>query len=310
MDLLEVQLFGALAILIEGLIGGSVPFLLAKSSRIKLILALGNAFSGGIFVGAAFIHMFPDAIEMFGEVVVSDFPWAMMTAVLTIYMLFYIEYVFLDPADHEMLHSHGDEEGVSQTKEVTEHDAEKESLLGGNDDHHDHHHHHSQSSLSTTSVSSVWVMLVAMSMHALITGVATGVNTDQDSVTALLLAVLAHKWCEVMAVSIPISQCKTLSKAMQYGMVAFLSCMTPLGVCIGVAARLSISDSALDWTQAVATSMSAGTFTYVAFAEVMIPEFSREYDHRDKTLSRNIRYGRWLMALGGTLFMAWVATLE
>ncbi|GIQ92592.1 hypothetical protein KIPB_016454, partial [Kipferlia bialata] len=59
---------------------------------------------------AAFIHMYPDAIEMFAEVVVSDFPWAMMTAVLTIYVLFYIEYVFLDPSDHEMLHSHGDEE--------------------------------------------------------------------------------------------------------------------------------------------------------------------------------------------------------
>ncbi|GIQ79694.1 zinc/iron permease, partial [Kipferlia bialata] len=175
---------------------------------------------------------------------------------------------------------------------------------------HDHTHTHDHGSLTTMPVSSVWVMLIAMSMHAVITGVATGVNSDKDSVMALMVAIIAHKWCEVMAVAIPISQCMTLSKAMQYGMVFFLSAMTPLGILIGVMVQMSISEASLDWTQAIATSASAGTFTYVAFAEVLIPEFSREYDQTDKTLSRGIRYARWGMALGGTLFMAWVATLE
>jgi zinc transporter 1/2/3 len=79
MGLLEVKLGSAALILTTGLLGGFLPLRFDESERSKRLLAVGNGFAGGIFLGAGLIHMLGDAQENF-RTVTKDYPLALLIA--------------------------------------------------------------------------------------------------------------------------------------------------------------------------------------------------------------------------------------
>jgi len=52
-------------IVLGGLAGGLAPIKIGISPKGERLLSLGNAFAGGVFLGAGLIHMLPDANEKF-----------------------------------------------------------------------------------------------------------------------------------------------------------------------------------------------------------------------------------------------------
>ena len=94
MSLLVVKAFAAVSILIVGIIGGAVPLLAARHQAGHRFLSLGNALAGGIFLGAGFIHLLPEASETLGEVV--DYPLAPLLAALGIGILLLIDRVVFE----------------------------------------------------------------------------------------------------------------------------------------------------------------------------------------------------------------------
>ena len=64
----DIKLLFVLVIFATGVLGGLAPFRVKETANSKLQMARGNAFAGGIFLGAGLLHMLPDSAEAFSEV--------------------------------------------------------------------------------------------------------------------------------------------------------------------------------------------------------------------------------------------------
>ena len=59
------KIIALVAILITGIAGGLLSRILSAGKKSELVFTMGNAFAGGVFLGAGVIHMLPDAREGF-----------------------------------------------------------------------------------------------------------------------------------------------------------------------------------------------------------------------------------------------------
>ena len=83
-----------MAILAVGLVGGVIPFLAARHHGSHRFFSLGNALAGGIFLGAGFIHLLPEAGEVFEEV--AEYPLAPLLAAVGVGVLLLIDRVLFE----------------------------------------------------------------------------------------------------------------------------------------------------------------------------------------------------------------------
>ena len=94
-----------------GICFGSAPILMHLTEKNKAYFSLANAFSGGIFIGAALLHMLPDAAEDFenlGKSMWMDgYPWGNLIAALGFVCTLFLEvgiyisiYIYIDPNLH------------------------------------------------------------------------------------------------------------------------------------------------------------------------------------------------------------------
>lgn len=107
-----------------------------------------------------------------------------------------------------------------------------------------------------------------MGIHAFITGTALGVLNSMANFIGLLVAIVAHKWAEAIAVGISFVRNKVSHLKTVIGLVIF-SLLTPLGILLG----MFVTSSPLG--EAIMLSISAGTFLYIAVAEIISAEFAK-----------------------------------
>ena len=93
-SLLAVKAAAVLAILVFGLVGGAIPILATRHHASHRILSLGNALAGGIFLGAGFLHLLPEASETLEDVV--EYPLAPLLAAIGVCVLLLIDRVLLE----------------------------------------------------------------------------------------------------------------------------------------------------------------------------------------------------------------------
>ena len=94
MSLVAVKAIAALAVLAIGIVGGIVPLLVARHQASRRFLSLGNALAGGIFLGAGFIHLLPEAAEALEDVV--DYPLAALLAAFGVGILLLVDRVLFE----------------------------------------------------------------------------------------------------------------------------------------------------------------------------------------------------------------------
>ena len=94
MSLLSIKIIAALAILGIGIIGGLIPLIASRRQAGRRFLSLGNSLAGGIFLGAGFIHLLPEAAEALEEVV--EYPLAALLAALGVGILLLIDRVVFE----------------------------------------------------------------------------------------------------------------------------------------------------------------------------------------------------------------------
>ena len=94
MSLLAIKIIAALAILAVGIAGGIIPLLVARQHGSRRFLSLGNSLAGGIFLGAGFIHLLPEAGEAFEEV--AEYPLAPLLAAVGVGVLLLIDRVLFE----------------------------------------------------------------------------------------------------------------------------------------------------------------------------------------------------------------------
>ena len=93
-SLLTIKIVAALSILAVGIAGGIIPLLAGRRHGSRRFLSLGNSLAGGIFLGAGFIHLLPEAGEAFEEI--FEYPLAPLLAAAGVAGLLLIDRVLFD----------------------------------------------------------------------------------------------------------------------------------------------------------------------------------------------------------------------
>eukprot|EP00468_Gymnochlora_sp_CCMP2014_P011110 CAMPEP_0167760134 /NCGR_PEP_ID=MMETSP0110_2-20121227/11419_1 /TAXON_ID=629695 /ORGANISM="Gymnochlora sp., Strain CCMP2014" /LENGTH=331 /DNA_ID=CAMNT_0007646615 /DNA_START=76 /DNA_END=1071 /DNA_ORIENTATION=- len=76
----------AAVIFLAGAFGITIPFLPCVE-RVKRIESIGEAHTGGLFLGLAFLHVLPDGVENWDDAGTGDYPFAMLIMCLSFILL-------------------------------------------------------------------------------------------------------------------------------------------------------------------------------------------------------------------------------
>lgn len=93
-SLLAIKIAAIVAILGVAAVGGAIPILATRHHASHRFFSLGNSLAGGIFLGAGFIHLLPEAAELLGSVV--EYPLAPLLAAVGVALLLLIDRVVLE----------------------------------------------------------------------------------------------------------------------------------------------------------------------------------------------------------------------
>lgn len=93
-SLLAIKIAAVVAILAVAAVGGTIPILATRHHASHRFFSLGNSLAGGIFLGAGFIHLLPEAAELLGSVV--EYPLAPLLAAVGVAVLLLIDRVVLE----------------------------------------------------------------------------------------------------------------------------------------------------------------------------------------------------------------------
>jgi len=258
MDLIYLRITFVVLIFLTGLIGGRVPLKLGTSVAHQRFFSLGNAFAGGIFLGAGLIHMLPDATHYFGQFFGSDFnyPIAFCVAAVGFVFILLLEKVVLS----------GKESAV-----ITE-------VSKSNQD----------------PLFLAYILAVLLSVHSIIAGLALGAENSAVDSFAIFIAIVAHKGSASFALSVNL--CRSDMKPERImRIIAFFSCMTPLGIIAGAGISQLLTDRYEMLAEAFFDALACGTFLYITSLHIINEEF---FNPKDKWLKFSfLASGLGLMAL-------------
>lgn len=233
MNIWIFKLSAFIAVFITGWIGSSLALRLGSLPGSKRAFSLGNAFAGGIFLGAGLIHMLPDAQQGFRAFFGSyNFPWVSLICACGFLLVLFLEKVFTS----------GHEELVICEKQ----------------------HEHGRFS--------PYILTLVLSVHSIIAGIALGTEDVIKKAVIILLAIIAHKGSAAFAVTVNLSRAEVPIPKLKK-IVAFFSLMTPLGIILGLILTTLLEGRAELIVEGVFDALAAGTFLYVALIDVIEEEF-------------------------------------
>jgi len=98
--LIQLKLGLLVAVLVAGVLGGAIPLRQRDGHGPERLLAYGNAFAAGFFLGAGLIHMLPDASEAWSALG-WHYPMAYLLAAFAVLLMLLFEHVLLPDTAHE-----------------------------------------------------------------------------------------------------------------------------------------------------------------------------------------------------------------
>ena len=147
--------------------------------------------------------------------------------------------------------------------------ANEQSVLPDVNKKHHNHRHYLRS----------YLLLIALSVHALFEGLAVGLFQDVDHMVELLGALIIHK-C-ILGFSIGINLVQHSFPASMVARSSFIfSAMSPVGVGIGILMLTYASTSLGRIFSAIFQAIATGTFLYVTFFEIFFHELNSKECHR------------------------------
>ena len=158
----------ALAIFVAAWSGGRLPSLLRDRNVGSRLLGWCTAFAAGIFLGFGLLHLLGDSRDTWSELGRNP-ALAPALAVVGFMAILFLEHVLLPPAAHSVVHAHS---GEPLSPEAA-------------------------APLSSGSVP--WTLLLALSIHSILAGLALGVERSAAGVWFIFVAIVAHKWSAAFA---------------------------------------------------------------------------------------------------------------
>ncbi len=213
------RLFAAAIIFIIAFFFGLLPILLHRKSSKNHLLTYGESFARGIFLGAGFIHLLPDAINHFQRVMGNvDYPIIPTLCALAILFLYFIE------------------QGIA-------------SLFDKN--------------VSHQKTWKAYLLLIILSIHSILAGVALGVDTTLASFIIIFVAIIAHKGSAAFALSISMNVNEIKTRRI-INLIFVFSLMTPIGILFGSYVHHILQNNNAILISSIFNALAAGTFIYIA----------------------------------------------
>jgi zinc transporter 1/2/3 len=238
--MIGIKLVLLLALLATAFACGALP--LRRSSGAgsgpNRLLESGNAFAAGIFLGAGFVHMLPDANAAW-QALGWNYPIGMLLAAAAVILMLLFEHVLPPEAAHHAMHA-------PSADRFATHQA------------HDH-------------ASTTYAILTALSIHSLLEGLALGAQRDLRSALVIFAAILAHKSMEGFALGVSLAR-RALPDARAGRLLALFAAATPVGIVAGTTVGALGGPLQLA-CEAAFLSLAAGTFAYVATVDILREEF-------------------------------------
>jgi len=235
-----IKLVLLLALLAIALLCGALPLRRrgAGETGPNRLLEWGNAAAAGIFLGAGFVHMLPDANAVW-EQLGWHYPIGMLLAAAAIILMLLFEHV-LPPEDaHHAMH------------------APSADRFGARGEH-------------EGSLRAVYAILTALSIHSLLEGLALGAQGELRSALVIFAAILAHKSMEGFALGVSLARSATVPRPS--ALPALFAVATPVGIVAGATVGAFEGPTRLA-CEATFLSLAAGTFAYVATLDILREEF-------------------------------------
>lgn len=269
MSLFTTKLLVAAVVLLAGWLGGALVLGRASKDRESRLLSWGNAFAAGVFLGTGLIHTLSEASGLWRDLG-WQYPIAFVLAATSFCLILLFEHVLLPDDAHAMIHAH--------TGDPLEHEG------------HSHGHHHPVREASPTA------LVVALSAHSVLAGLALGAQRLMVSTLIIALAILAHKATASLALGITLARRGTAPRKARRYLLLFAA-MTPLGILLGLAGSGLFREGASMYFDATVSALAAGTFLYIASIDMLQDEF----------LKPGSRWAKWVSAVVGLAITAVLA---
>ena len=232
MTILILKIASLFIIFLTGVLGGLSPLKRSLSERGEKTLMLGNAFAGGIFLGAGLLHMLPDAVDNFNTLKPDiDFPFPMLIAGFGFLLILLIEQIGSNSKDDT-----GDRQDKGRVYPL--------------------------------------ILFVVLSLHSIIAGTSLGLEGVAISALAIFIAIIAHKGAAGFALGVSLNR-NEYSRTRHIKTIALFAAMTPLGVLLGTIFSTMLSGNAALMFEMIFDALAAGTFLYIAVAEIMKDVFEK-----------------------------------
>jgi len=279
-----LQFVTAACVFVSGLGMGLVPIFFTRDFKFLKV------FSGGIILGLSVIHVIPDGLDTFSEII--DYPVGGIFICGGVVSLILLNFILTWYAEKSYKHEHHKLPVNHECPLETSHQHSCVSVLSP-----------SQTAQIVSKIGTSYIMEFGCMFHSLIIGLSAGIITHNDSLLiTLMIALIFHQGFEGFALGTILSETKTFSLKKRFLMVLFYSIVTPLGICIGY----GISDFydhesySYKFVEGSLNSFSGGLLLYVSLYNLLCEEFTQVSSLKSKFAM----FGSVLLGIG---FMAIIA---
>lgn len=248
MDPLVLKIIAIVVLLGLAALGGVLPLRVSKWEQAEKWFSLSNAFAGGLFLSVGLIHMLGEADEGFVEAGVHDvYPFGLLLATVAFLAILLLETVVAG-ADE------GDDERVELGGTAVPVDVEDRREAGLR----------------------ARLLVILLSLHSLIAGMAIGSETSVAATVAILIAIIAHKGPEGYALGLSLYEAGR-ERSDLIRTVLLYSVMTPIGIVIGTVLSEVLTGEAQILAEAIFDALAGGTFLYIATFGILKEEYSKPH---------------------------------
>lgn len=299
MELLWVKLAGMLGLFVLMLAGVLLPVRLLlvdhdKAQTYMRPLSLCNAFGGGVFLATCFNALLPTVRDKVSEVMSllhlsSDYPVAETMMMFGFFLTVFVEQTILTfrkerPSfiNLETFNAAGGSEGGSDSEYDT-------PFISGPAPRHYNHSHFDPAHLTSAGPLRLISLVLALSAHSVFEGLSLGLQDKGNKLGSLFLGVAVHEMLAAVALGVSITKASLKIKdAAKLGVM--VSAMIPMGVVVGISIE-SAQTLAGSIVSVVLQGLTAGTFLFVTFFEILARELEEKQDRLLKVLFLVLGYG-------------------
>eukprot|EP01012_Entosiphon_sulcatum_P011982 TRINITY_DN17457_c0_g1_i1.p1 TRINITY_DN17457_c0_g1~~TRINITY_DN17457_c0_g1_i1.p1 ORF type:complete len:384 (+),score=54.14 TRINITY_DN17457_c0_g1_i1:27-1154(+) len=316
----------------------AMPWFLRRLRQAAAVMHVLSCFAGGVMIGAALCHMFPDVSEAFEEYFAmagtsglvrpedAGYPFAFLIAGSVVIMLLAVDKglahrwvnAHQGPDGNSHSHSHAHAHSYTPNPQAEEPPPILEpsfcpagdspfAPVEGSVVHVEVDGAVPPSDTPVVGIPEIelergkqkhileaYLFFVALSIHSIFDGLSVGAEQELSGFYALMIALVTHKLLDGFALGVPVFYARLPLFHTLFALI-FCASMTPLGIGIGWAATATMNGARATLARAIIVSISAGSFLFIAFIEMLPAAFEHERYILLKIISCFLGFG--LMAI-------------